>query len=134
MASEPCVILRVHNHKAGYVLGLDAVHNRTQAEQLRGKSLTVPESELPQLDRDTFFYFDIIGMAVHLANGKELGRIEEILSAGGNDVYVIRGQGSEVLIPAVREYVVDVDVERAVMEVSLPEGYVEETKPRQNDF
>lgn len=118
-------ILRVHGHKVGYVVGLDGVRDRTSAELLRGKTLTVPASELPGLDDGTFFYFDIIDMAVHTADGDELGRIEEIISAGGNDVYVIRGAGREVLIPAARDYVDEVDVERGVMTVSLPEGYLD---------
>ena len=59
-----------------------------------------------------------------LLSGDELGRVEEILSTGGNDVYVVRGSGKEVLIPAAREYVVEVDVERGIMTVSLPDGYL----------
>ena len=121
--NERCVILRVHGHKVGYVVGLDGVPDRTSAELLRGKKLTVPASELPELDDDTFFYFDIIDMAVRTTSGDELGRVEEILSAGGNDVYVVRGAGKEMLIPAAREYVVEVDVERGIMTVSLPDGY-----------
>ena len=122
---ERCVILRVYNHKVGYVVGLDSVPDRTAAERLRGKTLTVPASELPGLDGDTFFHFDIIDMAVRTTSDDELGRIEEILSTGGTDVYIIRGSGREVLIPAAREYVVDVDVERGIMTVSLPDGYLD---------
>ena len=118
-------VLRVHNHKVGYVVGLDGVPDRTSAELLRGKTLTVPASELPGLDDGTFFYFDIIDMDVHTADGDDLGRIEEIISAGGNDVYVVRGGGREVLIPAARDYVDEVDVERGIMTVSLPEGYLD---------
>ena len=123
--NERCDILRVHGHKVGYVVGLDGVPDRTSAELLRGKTLTVPASELPGLDDDTFFYFDIIDMAVRTVDGDELGRIEEILSAGGNDVYVVRGTDKEVLIPAARDYVDEVDVENGVMTVSLPDGYLD---------
>lgn len=121
--NERCDILRVHGHKVGYVVGLDGVPDRTSAELLRGKTLTVPVSELPGLEDDTFFYFDIIDMSVRTTRGDELGRVEEILSAGGNDVYVVRGAGKEVLIPAAREYVVEVDIERGIMTVSLPDDY-----------
>ena len=124
LEDERCVILRVHNHKSGYVVGLDSIPDRTTAERLRGKKLTVPASELPGLDDDTFFHFNIIDMAVRTTSGDDLGRIEEILSTGGTDVYIIRGFGKEVLIPAVREYVADVDVERGVMTISLPDGYI----------
>ncbi|MCY4527531.1 MAG: ribosome maturation factor RimM [Chloroflexi bacterium] len=123
LGNERCVIVRVHKHKVGFVVGFDGVSDRTAAELLRGKTLTVPSSELPGLDDGTFFYFDIIDMAVHTSNGDELGRIEEIISAGGNDVYVVRGTGKEILIPAARDYVVEVDVKRGIMTVSLPDGY-----------
>ena len=122
--NQRCDILRVHGHKVGYVVGLDGIPDRTSAELLRGKVLTVPASELPGLDDDTFFYFDIIDMAVRTVDGDDLGRVKEILSAGGNDVYIVRGAGREVLIPAAREYVEEVDVERGIMTVSLPEGYL----------
>lgn len=125
MDNDRCVILRVHEHKVGYVVGLDVVPDRTAAERLRGKRLTVPASELPELDGGTFFYFDIIDMAVQTADGDELGRVAEILSSGGNDVYLVRGDGGEVMIPAAREYVEEIDVERGVMTVSLPDGYLD---------
>ena len=130
LENERRVILRVHDHKAGYVVGLDAIPDRTSAERLRGKTLTVPASDLPSLEGGTFFYFDIIDMAVRTSDGGDLGRIEEILSAGGNDVYVVRGAGKEVMIPAAREYVAEVDVERGVMTVELPDGYLDEMRAR----
>lgn len=131
---EPCVILRTRYHKAGRVIGLDTIFDRTSADRLCGRALTVPASEMPELDVNTFFYFDIIEMAVRTTHGDELGRIEEILTTGASDVYVVRGSGREVLIPAVREYVVDVDVERGVMTVSLPKDYLNEMCESQTVF
>lgn len=125
MDNERCVILRVHNHKVGYVVGLDVVPDRTSAERLRGKRLTIPTSELPELDGGTFFYFDIIDMPVRTSSGDELGQVSEIISSGGNDVYLVRGVEGEVMIPAAREYVDEIDVERGVMTVSLPDGYLD---------
>lgn len=126
MDNDRCVILRAHEHKVGYVVGLDVVHDRTSAERLRGKRLTIPTSQLPELDGGTFFYFDIIDMLVRTSGGDELGRVEEIISSGGNDVYLIRGDGGEVMIPAARDYIDKIDVESGVMTVSLPDGYLDE--------
>ncbi len=119
-------IIRVRDHKAGYVIGFDSMMGRSAAEALRGKVLTIPSSELPVLDEGTFYYFDIIDMPVRTTNGDELGTVQEILSTNGSDIYVIRGASKEVLIPAVPEYVLDVDTEQGVMTVSLPDGYLNE--------
>lgn len=120
--AEPRAILRARGHKAGRVIGLEGILDRTAAERLRGAALTIPYSELPELDSGSFFYFDIIDISVRTTTGDDLGRVEEIVATAGGDVYVIRGSGT-ILIPAVKEYVVDVDVEQGVMTVSLPEGY-----------
>ena len=93
---------------------------------MRGKTLTIPSTALPVLDEGTFFYFDIIDITVRTTTGDELGMVAEILTTGASDVYVIRGATREVLIPAVPEYVLDVDTEQRVMTVSLPDGYLDE--------
>lgn len=123
---EATGILMVRDHKAGYVVGLNSVTDRRSAEALRGHALTVPSSELPILPEGTFFYFDVIGMNVVQTDGFALGKIKEILSTGGSDVYVIEGAPKDLLVPAVPEFIVDVDTERGVMTVSLPEGYLDE--------
>jgi 16S rRNA processing protein RimM len=93
---------------------------------MRGQTLTIQSAALPVLDEGTFFYFDIINIAVRTTTGDDLGRVAEILTTGASDVYVIRGVAREVLIPAVAEYVLDVDTEQRVMTVSLPDGYLDE--------
>jgi 16S rRNA processing protein RimM len=92
---------------------------------MRGKTLTIQSAALPVLDEGTFFYFDIIDMAVRTTTGDDLGRVTEILTTGASDVYVIQGVAREVLIPAVAEYVLAVDTEQRVMTVSLPDGYLD---------
>lgn len=123
---ERTIILRARPHKAGYVVGLESVTNRTAAQAMRGQTLTIQSAALPVLDEGTFFYFDIINIAVRTTTGDDLGRVAEILTTGASDVYVIRGVAREVLIPAVAEYVLDVDTEQRVMTVSLPDGYLDE--------
>ena len=53
---------------------------------------------------------------------EDLGEVAEILETGSNDVYIVSGEGGEILIPALADVVQDIDLERGVMVVSLPEG------------
>lgn len=71
----------------------------------RNSYVQVVKDEVHELPEDTFYVFDIVGMPVESVSGKQLGRVTEVLAYPANDVYVIDNNGSEILIPAVREIV-----------------------------
>ena len=109
-------------HRGGLVLRLESVADRTAAEALKGATLTVPLDDVDPLPDGSYYYFQIIGLRVRTDDGEELGRVHEILATGGTDVYVVRGPAGERLFPALSDVVLDVDLDRGVMTVSLPEG------------
>ena len=84
--------------------------------------LFIPQSELPELDEDTYYWVDLIGMKVYTTTDQFLGRIESILETGSNDVYVVKKHETEVLIPALESVVLEIDLEHNRMQVDLPEG------------
>jgi len=91
------------------------------------KELWVPESEKIQLPEGTYFVHELIGLRVFDMEGKFLGEIEDVWSGAANDVYVVRRKdGREILIPAVSEFVKEIDLEERKMVVKLIEGMVEE--------
>ncbi len=118
----PNRVERSHPIKSGFVVKLDQVNDRTAAEALRGKPLTVGAERVKPLEPGSYYHFQIIGMNVSTDLGECLGEVREILKTGSNDVYVVRGEGrKEVLVPAIRHVVVDVDVSENRMVVRLPE-------------
>ncbi|NLZ90970.1 MAG: 16S rRNA processing protein RimM, partial [Clostridiales bacterium] len=68
---------------------------------------------------------DIIGCKVLEADGSMLGEVVEVLSPGAHDVYVVKGDKGEILIPAVREMVKEINIREKIIRVQLPEGLVE---------
>ena len=82
----------------------------------------MPLDDVDPLPDGSYYYFQIIGLRVRTDDGEELGRVHEILATGGTDVYVVRGPAGERLFPALSDVVLDVDVDRGVMTISLPEG------------
>ena len=101
----------------------DLADDRTAAEALRGRLLTVPKGEIRPLPEGTYYHFQLIDMSVRTHDGECLGTIKEILTAGGNEVFVVRGaEGREVLLPALADVIVDLDVDENRMTVRLPEG------------
>ena len=92
---------------------------------MRGALLTVPEDNLAPLPEDTYYHFQLIDLHVFSDEGEELGVIAEILDTSANDVYVIRKDaGPDLLIPAIREVVLDVDVDGGRMTVHLTPGLI----------
>ena len=114
----------VKPHTRTPLISLKGVTDRERAEELIGAELFIPETELPELDEDTYYWFELIGIEVYTTEGDYLGRITTILPTGSNDVYVVKDNKKEVLIPALESVVLDIDLELKRMRVDLPEGLV----------
>jgi 16S rRNA processing protein RimM len=100
------------------------VIDRDQAEALIGAELFIPETELPELDEDIYYWFELIGLEVYTTEEEYLGRIASIMATGSNDVYVVSNKKKEVLIPALESVVVEINLEHKRMRVNLPEGLI----------
>lgn len=125
LRGKPMRIERSRRSKRGLLVKFDAVHDRTQADALRGEELTVPPDQLDPLPEGVYYHFQIIGMQVESRDGEPLGVVKEIITTGGNDVYVIAKQGRrDVLIPAIPDVVLNVDLAKNLMLVDLPDGLI----------
>jgi 16S rRNA processing protein RimM len=105
-----------------YVVHLEGIDSMDDAEALRGLELSVPLELLPELDEEDEYYVrDLLGMAVVNEAGEPLGTLDDVFSTAANDVYVIRGESGENLIPATDEFVLDVDMQTRTMRVHTME-------------
>lgn len=101
---------RVTDHQAGGrvpVVALEGVEGREAAEALAGHYLEVDAEPLPA---GTWYWHEIVGLLVTDESGNDLGRVVEVFRAGENEVYRIEGPAGEVLIPALRDVVRELDV------------------------
>ena len=123
LGDTPAKVTSSHRYRRGLVVKLDHVNDRDQAEALRGTVLTVPPGDLEPLPEGSYYYYEIIGIGVWDEHDAFLGKVSEIISTGGNDVYVARGpDGREVLIPALENVLLEVLPGEKRMVVRLPEG------------
>ena len=116
----------VKPHGRVLLMTLDEVADRSQAESLIGSELFVDKACLPDLEEDTYYWFDLVGLRVYNTAGTLLGRLEEVIPTPGNDIYVVKGrqngQPREMLIPATGDVVLKIDLEGKTMIVDPPEG------------
>ena len=118
-------------HKGNFLLKLAGIQERTQAEELRNLWLFIPEEDAADLETDTYWIHDIVGLTVESEDGVQLGTITDVLATGANDVYAVRpngtiNKGRELLIPAIDEVIMDVDIAENRMIVRLQPGLIEE--------
>lgn len=113
-------------HKGVALLRLKGFASIELAESLVGCKVRIPESALPELDDDEYYWEELSGLQVIDRHYGDLGRLVRMFTTAAHDTYVVEGAYGEVLIPAVKEFVVAIDLEQRVVEVDLPVGLVPE--------
>ena len=111
-------------HKGSALLKLEGCHDRAAVEKLRGQLVQIPIEEAMPLEQDEYYEYQIVGLAVWTAGGECLGTVYEIISTGSNDVYVVRGKGRDILIPAIEDVVLEVNLAKRRLIVELMEGLI----------
>lgn len=104
------------------LLKLSDVDDIDAAEALRGETLSLPEAELAPLAEDEYYAYQLVGLDVFDDQGANLGKIIRLLQTGSNDVYVVEGPRGEVLLPAIDDVIVEVDLAGGRMVVSPMDG------------
>ena len=111
-------------HKGHALLKLEGCDDRDTAEKLRGQLVQIPIEEAMPLGEGEYYVYQIVGLDVWTAEGEHLGRVSEVLFTGANDVYVVQGEKGEILIPAVEDVVLEVDLAGGRLTVELMEGLI----------
>lgn len=108
------------------ILKFKGIDNINDIEKYKGKPLLVTRDNAVPLEEDEYYVADMIGLSVVTDDGKEFGTLNDVLETGANDVYVIQTVeafgGKEVLVPAIKECIVDIDVEKQVISIHLMDG------------
>ncbi|MBW2149131.1 MAG: 16S rRNA processing protein RimM [Deltaproteobacteria bacterium] len=118
-------IRRARTHKRMTLISLEGISRAEEALRLVGNDVLVDRTKLSPLPAGEYYWFQIEGLRVVTLEHTYLGRIEQLIPSPANDVYVVRGGGKEILIPAVEEIVQHIDLNEGVMVVDLPEGLLE---------
>ena len=107
------------------ILKFRGIDNINDIEKYKGKSLFVDREHEVRLRKDEYFIADMIGMRVTTDKGEDFGTLKEVIETGANDVYIIdTKEHGEVLVPAIKQCILDVDIEQGMMRIHLLEGLV----------
>ncbi len=124
---EDFTVEKVKPYNNMLLLKFDGIRSKEEAGAYRGALLMVEEDDIYPLPEGYYYYFQLIGMQVYDTERGLLGQLKEIIATGANDVYVVRGEKyGEILIPAIKEVILDVDTAQNKMQVKLLPGLIEE--------
>jgi 16S rRNA processing protein RimM len=111
-------------HAKGFGALFKGVADRSTAESLRGRNIGLPRDALPQLDADEIYWVDLIGLAVRNPKGDTLGKIDNLMETGANDVLVVKAEdGKQRLIPFIPQVVLSVDRDAGEVTVDWEADY-----------
>lgn len=120
-------IQQVQFFKQFVIIKFQELDSMNDAEGYKKVSLYIPKKEAAPLKDNEYFIGDLIGMKVSTEDGQVLGDIKDVLLTGANDVYVVQREdnGEELLIPAIKQCILNVNVSEKKMQVHLLKGLLD---------
>ncbi len=117
----------VKNHGQGWLLKLSGIDDKETADQYRGSLLQVDETEVYPLPEGSYYHFQLQGLKVFDKQRGFLGELTDIIETGANDVYVVESASyKEILIPAIKQVIVSIDLQAKTMLVDLLPGIIDD--------
>lgn len=112
----------VRNRSGGFLLRFKGIDSKEKAQALRGFFLAVPDDELVELEEDEFWHWELEGLSAFSPDGQQIGILKEVIESPAHDLYVVEAtDGKTHLIPAVYEYVPEIDIDNNRIVVIPPE-------------
>lgn len=125
VGEESFDVENVRFHKNTAILKLRGIDSPEEGEKRRGEDVFFSAEELEDLPEDTYYIRDLIGISVYRREGTPLGQLKDVIKGAAQDLYEIdTGEGS-FLLPAVSEFVLEIDLEKDRMVVDPPEGLMD---------
>lgn len=112
-------------HKKRILLTLQGLGDIDRVLPLVGSELCIPRDQLPRLPDGEYYWCDLLGLAVVSDQGEQLGELVDIMPTGSNDVYVVKSDRGEYLIPATEDVVREIDLEQRTMVVTPLDGLLD---------
>ena len=123
----PMEIESVKFFKQFVILKFKGIDNINDVEKYRKGELWVTRQNAVRLGRDEYFVADLMGLTVKDEDGTDIGVLRDVMETGANDVYIIDlNDGRELLLPAIKQCVLEVDVEAGFIRIHILEGLLDE--------
>ncbi|WP_312091959.1 ribosome maturation factor RimM [Aminipila sp.] len=119
-------IENVRYMKEMIILKLEGINDRNGAEALKGKDVYIGEDQLRALPEDTYYIRDLIGLEIKDQDNQRIGVLKDVIQNSAQDLYEIELENKKItLLPAVEEFILDINVQEKFIKVKLIEGLLD---------
>ncbi len=115
----------LRSYKEHYIIKLEGVDSLSQARELVGLEVQLPEDTLQSLEKDNYYSFQIIGCSVVTQSGKQVGNVSDLIWVKDNNLLVVTHEEKEILIPFTHSVCLEVDLKQKIIRIDPPEGLLE---------
>jgi 16S rRNA processing protein RimM len=123
--NTPLTVKRINPHQKQFLLIVEEINSRDEADQFRGDILNVDFEDADPLPEGVYYHWQLKGLEIYSEDGEHLGVLDQIIVTGANDVYVVKDEsGGEILIPAIESVIKEVDLKTQRMTVHLLPGLI----------
>jgi 16S rRNA processing protein RimM len=120
------IVLQARRQAKCCIVQFTELRDIDAAEKVVGQEVFVPEEFLQTTSEGEYYHYQLIGLRVETSGGEEIGTLRGIIETGSNDVYVVNLGNREILIPAIAEVILDVDLQKGKMVIEPPEGLLDD--------
>ena len=118
-------IQEVKYNKQSVLLKLEGIDDITEAEKYKNFYIKISKENAVELEKNSYFIVDIIGCQVYTDENEYLGNVVDVFQTGSNDVYTLKNsEGKEILIPAIKEVIKNVDIKNKKIVIHLMDGLI----------
>lgn len=121
----PLTISNIRIHKNIVLATFNEIKNREQVEKYKGEFLNINREDAIKLAKDQYFISDLIGIMVYSLDGILIGNIKEILQIGPTDIYVIKTNNKDILVPALKDIFQEIDINKKTAKADIPKDLME---------
>lgn len=118
-------VLHIRSYKQFIILRLKGCDSIDRGKEFIDYSIKIPKDKLKTLPSDQFYWHDIEGLTVFDEDGHLYGKIEEIIPTGSNDIFVVKNKDKETLIPAIKDVIKEINLEKKKVIIHLIDGLID---------
>ena len=116
-------IEEIKYHKEMVLAKFKGIETIEEAEKFRNSYLLINRENEKPLEKGTYYIVDMVGLEVYTDEGDKLGILDDIFNSGSSDIYVVKNElGKQILLPAIKEVIKNIDMENRKITVHLIKG------------
>jgi 16S rRNA processing protein RimM len=122
---EEFTILRLRSHNRSHFLMLEGISSIEDAREIKGSIILIEEKELPQLKKNEYYWFQLIGLTVYTKEGTFIGKVDDLMERDPQTILIVKDNDKEVLMPMIDSIIKEIDLDESKVTITPIKGLID---------